>query len=113
MIQFHGFSAHWHVRTCTPAANHMLFLTLQTMQREKSRQLIREQKARNITDMDRHVMQAYKVSSKPTVPFLDPGSAIVRAQCVEAGTDTDCVRAWAGARKRGPKEAAEHAARTE
>lgn len=85
MAHFHASSAHWHVRICTPAANHMLFLTLQTLQREKSRQLIREQKARNITDMDRHVMQAYKVSNKPTVLFLDPSSAIVHAQCGGGG----------------------------
>ena len=39
--------------------------------RDRQKELARETKARNATDMDRHVMQAYKVAALSTL-FLSP-----------------------------------------
>jgi len=40
--------------------------------RDRQKELARETKARNATDMDRHVMQAYKVAALSTLPLPPP-----------------------------------------
>jgi len=40
--------------------------------RDRQKELARETKARNATDMDRHVMQAYKVAALSTLPLPLP-----------------------------------------